>query len=178
MLNKLKLVEKSALNQVAAFMATAARTAPKAKGLDNIDILIINNSKDKNKLIKKMRQIAKDADKPGFSRDAKSIEPSPVIVIIGTKTKPIGLTYCRFCGYKDCDHLLTSKGSCSFNAIDLGIAIGSAVSIAANFHIDNRIMYSIGKAAMELNLFKDKNIKIALGIPLSAKGKNPFFDRK
>jgi len=178
MRNKSKLAENSALNQVAAFMATAARTAPKAKGIDNIATLIINNSKDKNKLIRKMRRLAKDANKPGFSRDAKNIEHSPVIVIIGTKTQPIGLTYCSFCGYNNCDHLLKSKGSCSFNTIDLGIAAGSAVSIAANFRIDNRIMYSIGKAAMALNLFKDKNIKIALGIPLSAKGKNPFFDRK
>ena len=39
------------------------------------------------------------------------------------------------------------------------------------------MMYSIGKAALELKLFGD-GVKQAIGIPLSAAGKNPFFDRK
>jgi uncharacterized ferredoxin-like protein len=38
-------------------------------------------------------------------------------------------------------------------------------------------MYSIGRAAMDLGLFS-KDVKQALGIPLSVTGKNPFFDRK
>ena len=33
-----------------------------------------------------------------------------------------------------------------------------------------------GKAAIELGIFGD-DVLIAYGIPLSAKGKNPFFDR-
>lgn len=39
-------------------------------------------------------------------------------------------------------------------------------------------MYSVGKTAIKKGLFKDKSIKQALGIPLSASGKNIFFDRK
>jgi uncharacterized ferredoxin-like protein len=37
-------------------------------------------------------------------------------------------------------------------------------------------MYSAGKAALSLGLFS-AGVKIALAIPLSVSGKNPFFDR-
>lgn len=65
---------------------------------------------------------------------------------------------------------------CSFNSGDLGIAVGSAVSVATDHRVDNRIMYSAGKAALELGLLGD-GVAIAFGVPLSATGKNPFFDR-
>ena len=120
---------------------------------------------------------AKKENKPGFERDALNLKQSPVIVLIGTKTAAIGLTYCGFCGFKDCAAMEAAAAVCSYNPMDLGIAAGSAVSIAADFHIDNRIMYSAGKTAVEINLFKDKKITIALAIPLSASGKNIFFDR-
>jgi uncharacterized ferredoxin-like protein len=38
-------------------------------------------------------------------------------------------------------------------------------------------MYSIGKAALALGLL-GKDAALAIGIPLSATGKNPYFDRK
>jgi uncharacterized ferredoxin-like protein len=53
----------------------------------------------------------------------------------------------------------------------------SAAEVAGRFHIDNRIMYSIGRACLDLGIFGPK-VKQALGIPLSVTGKNPFFDRK
>jgi len=171
-------LENQAVLQIAGFMAAASRTAPKAKGTDNILTMIIDDTKTKNKLIDRMQRISKEQNKPGFERDARNIEKSNALLLIGTKTEPLGLTYCGFCGYKDCATLKKAKGICAYNSMDLGIAVGSAVSIASDFRIDNRIMYSAGKAAMGLNLFKDKKVKIALGIPLSASGKSPFFDRK
>ena len=59
--------------------------------------------------------------------------------------------------------------------IDLGIALGSAVKVASDLNVDNRIMYSIGLAAKKMNLLEADEIQ---GIPLSIKGKNIFFDRK
>ncbi|MEM2806837.1 MAG: ferredoxin domain-containing protein [Candidatus Bathyarchaeia archaeon] len=56
-----------------------------------------------------------------------------------------------------------------FKALDLGIALGSAVKIASLLNIDNRIMYRIGTAALRLNLLPEATV--AMGIPLSAKGK-------
>ena len=63
-----------------------------------------------------------------------------------------------------------------FTSIDLGIALGSAVALAADFHVDNRIMFTIGKAATSLGLLGDHNL--IMGIPLACTGKSPFYDRK
>ncbi|MGD0658918.1 MAG: DUF2148 domain-containing protein [Syntrophorhabdales bacterium] len=46
--------------------------------------------------------------------------------------------------------------------------------LAAEMGIDNRIMYTVGAAAKALRLLDSD---IIIGIPLSATGKNPFFDR-
>jgi uncharacterized ferredoxin-like protein len=59
--------------------------------------------------------------------------------------------------------------------LDLGIAVGSAVKTASILNVDNRIFYRIGAAAKRLNYMPEASI--IMGIPLSAKGKNPYFDR-
>ncbi|MFH0897641.1 MAG: DUF2148 domain-containing protein [Candidatus Bathyarchaeota archaeon] len=59
--------------------------------------------------------------------------------------------------------------------IDLGIALGSAVKIASDLNVDNRIMHSVGMAAAKMGIMKADEIQ---GIPLSIKGNNIFFDRK
>jgi uncharacterized ferredoxin-like protein len=66
--------------------------------------------------------------------------------------------------------------NCIFKLLDLGIALGSAVKTASVLNVDNRIMYRIGVAAKRLNLLPEASIIV--GIPLSAKGKNIYFDRK
>jgi len=169
-------LELSAVKDVAEFMAAAARTAPKTRGMDNIETIVIDDPGEMDKLIQKMRELSKSLDKPSMERDAVSVMDSSQILVIGVKSAPPGLS-CDFCGYGTCAALTKSGGVCAFNSIDLGIAIGSAVSIASDFRVDNRVMYSIGKAAMELGLF-GKDVKQALGIPLSVTGKSPFFDRK
>ena len=57
------------------------------------------------------------------------------------------------------------------------IAIGAAAAVVDRHHADNRIMFTSGKAALRLNLLGD-DVKIAHGIPLSAKGKNVYFDKQ
>lgn len=156
-------------------MSVSARTAPKTKGIDNLIIKVLDD-KDKKKLITAMNDISKKNSMPSCARDAKNIADSPYIVIIAAKKQTMGLD-CGFCGYKSCKDLASTKGICAYNSIDLGIALGSASATASNKHADNRIMYSIGKASMECGLI-DKSAVQAIGIPLSATGKNPFFDRK
>ncbi|MGE5577770.1 MAG: DUF2148 domain-containing protein, partial [Syntrophothermus sp.] len=58
--------------------------------------------------------------------------------------------------------------------IDLGIAAGSAVKTASLLNVDNRVMYRIGVLARKLGLI---DADVVLGIPLSATGKSPYFDR-
>ncbi|NQU73169.1 MAG: ferredoxin [Candidatus Omnitrophica bacterium] len=175
MIRKSNEAEQLALEQVANLMVAAARTAPKTRGIDNIQTLILTET-DVKKLIPKMCEIAKRDNRPSFQRDAGNLEQVKACVIIATKINPVGLN-CGFCGFKTCEELKAAKGVCAYNAMDLGIAISSAATIAGRFHIDNRMMYSVGKAAIELCLF-DKGAGQAIGMPLSATGKNIFFDRK
>lgn len=70
------------------------------------------------------------------------------------------------------------KGSngpiCIVQAINLGIALGSAAKLASELNVDNRIMYTIGEGAKKLRLL---DCDIVFGIPLSVAGKNIYFDR-
>lgn len=167
---------KAAALQVAALMAAAARTAPKTRGIDNIKTFAINDDPTKEKLGSRMRQIGANEDRPSVARDAVNIENSSAVVVIGVESNTAGLN-CGYCGKPSCELLEEADGVCAFNSIDLGIAAASAVEVAGRFHVDNRIMFSIGRACLDLSLFGPK-VKQALGIPLSITGKNPFFDRK
>jgi len=171
--------EINAVKKVAEIMCASARTAPKAKGIDNIETLILSEEQ-KEMVIDEMRRIAEE-EKVGtmrntFLRDANNLKDSHQVVIIGTKLKTIGIPYCGYCGFHDCKACKDAEGICFFNSNDLGIAVGSAVSIAGINHIDNRVMYTVGRAVINLKLLDD-DIKIALGIPLSVTGKSIFFDR-
>ncbi|MFH0839110.1 MAG: DUF2148 domain-containing protein [Candidatus Omnitrophota bacterium] len=169
-------IEQEALLIVAKLMCVAARTAPKARGVDNIVTKIISG-KQKIRLIERMEKIGIKENKPSFVRDAENLKVASYVVLIGTKIKPMGLTYCNFCGFEGCEQATLHNAVCAFNTIDLGIAVGSAVSTAIDNRADNRVMYSAGINALELG-FLGKDVKVALGIPVSASGKNPFFDRK
>jgi len=169
-------LEKSAVLQVAALMIAAVRTAPKTRGIDNIRSLAIDDEPAKQKVIARMREIGARENRPSFARDAGNLESSPALVIIGVESNPAGLN-CGFCGKPTCEALENGNGICAFNSIDLGIATASAAEVAGRFHIDNRVMYSVGRACLDLKLFGPE-VRQALGIPLSVTGKNPFFDRK
>ncbi len=163
---------------VAKRMVVAARTAPKARGVNNIAMSILTGS-DIQSLAKTMKEIGEEQGNRIFLRDASNVlDHAQAVVIMGTRIESLGLKTCGLCGFPDC----ASKNKepnipCAFNTGDLGIAIGSAASVAMDARIDNRIMYTIGVAAQKMGLL-GKNYKIVYGIPLSATSKNPFFDRK
>jgi uncharacterized ferredoxin-like protein len=171
-----KEIETSSILNIAGLIMCAARTSPKTRGIDNIQTLLIDDGETKKKIVEKMKQISRDENRPFFERDANSIQFSPAIILIGVRKNPAGLN-CGFCGYLTCEELKETKGICSYNSIDLGIAICSSVIMANQLNIDNRIMCSVGRAALGLGLF-ERDVTQALGIPLSITGKNPFFDRK
>ena len=162
------------VDQLAKEMCVAARTAPKAKGIDLLEIMVVKGNSIK-KVSDKMLEIGNREDNPTFLRDGKNILGAQAIVIVGTKRQVLGLRYCGLCGYKNCVEAEQNKVLCVFNPGDLGIALGSAVAVAAHHHIDNRMMYTIGMAATEMKLLPES--VVAYGVPLSVSGKNPFFDR-
>jgi uncharacterized ferredoxin-like protein len=177
MLLKEKNYTEGALLEVAKKMVLAARTAPKARGINTIEIMIATGESI-GQLAQKMKEIGEKYDQAFFVRDANNLDHAPVIVLLGTRIQSIGLKKCGLCGFKSCDEKNEHPSvPCAFNTGDLGIAIGSAVSIASDNRVDNRIMYTVGQAAFELGFF-EKDIRVIYGIPLSATSKNPFFDRK
>jgi uncharacterized ferredoxin-like protein len=165
------------LVEAAKDMAVAARTAPKGRGRDQLHILILTGA-EKDTLADKMKEIGEGEKIDYFVRDAGNLRIAPVILLIGTECSPLSVDHCGFCGYSDCEENREHDlNPCAFSIGDLGIAVGSAVALAARKHIDNRIMFTAGRAAIDQGLFP-KPVTVAYGIPLSATGKNPFFDRK
>jgi len=143
--------ERDALLNVAKLMVVAARTAPKAQGEDKIKTAILTgNEKD---------ELANTMEQNGKVRDSKNVRDSEAVVLLGVEFGN------------------PTEEWINLNAklIDLGIAIGSAVKVASELNVDNRVMRSVGEAAKKMGLLKADEIQ---GIPLSVKGKNIFFDRK
>ena len=171
-------MEEQAALATAARMCAAARTAPKAKGIDRIVTLVLTGA-EKDALADKMHEVARRefGDAPStFHRDAENLRAAAAVVLIGSKPMQRGLAYCSLCGFASCAACREAGGRCCFDGIDLGIALGSAVSVAADERVDSRIMYTIGKAAEEMGY--EEGPVIWHGIPLSVTGKSPFFDRK
>ncbi|MBF0386154.1 MAG: ferredoxin [Candidatus Omnitrophica bacterium] len=158
-------------------MVLAATTAPKGRGENNMVAAIVEQDEIK-KISDKMKEMGTQLEIPGFLRDADNILKAQLMVLFGTKIKPMGLKKCGMCGFKDCSAKDQHKNiPCVFNTGDLGIAIGSAAAVAMDNRVDNRIMYSVGIAVMEMG-FLGEGIKVCYAFPLSATTKNPFFDRK
>jgi uncharacterized ferredoxin-like protein len=166
---------EAALRRCAELMAVASRTAPKTRGVDNLVIKVIS-SQDIGALAAKMREIGEKESLSFYARDAASVEKCSYVLVIGTRKMTLGLN-CGFCGYPTCEAITATDAVCAFNSMDLGIALGSAAATAASLHVDNRVMISVGRGAMLSGLI-DADVIQAIGIPLSATNKNPFFDRK
>lgn len=176
MIRKSREIEERAAETVAELMCAAARTAPKGKGQDNL-VTLIAKGETMQRLIEEMHRIAQESGASFFSRDAGCLEKVEIAVLFGEKVKTMGVPNCGYCGYANCAENEKNKGLCAISIGDLGIAIGSAISVAADCRVDNRVMFSIGRAALNLELFDDKEVQIAYGVPLSVSGKNIFFDR-
>ena len=187
--------EALAVKEAAKIIGISIRTAPKSGGFDDIAYRILTD-KQKKALVFKFKDVVaglqkekssdfKKALQLDWDSDADTIDKSDCLLIVGVKgTKALGLN-CGGCGFENCAQFLSAKRPrnlsipgpfCIFKILDLGIAISSAAKAAANFNIDSRIMYKAGLAADKLGLMKGYNP--ILGLPLSASGKNIYFDRK
>jgi uncharacterized ferredoxin-like protein len=182
--------EKAEMDGVLALakaMAVAARTAPKARGVDAIETLVVFGE-DLDSLARAMEKHREGAEMDDtFKRDAGSVRKSHAVLLVGLKDlrpkkmdKPLD---CGACGHGNCAGFLRAKKKegedfpgpvCLFQAMDLGIALSSACAVAARFHVDNRMMYTIGGPARKLGWMASQ---IMIGIPLSCTGKNIYFDR-
>lgn len=175
--------ESQALLEAAKLMLVAARTAPKTAGKDDVLTLIVYG-KEKNAIAEKMEDIAIERKIEEFKRDARNVRDSHAVVLVGVRgDRSVGLD-CGGCGCLGCgefDKSEKKRGSdftgptCVFKALDLGISLGSAAKTAGLLSVDNRMMYRVGTAAMKMGVLSEATIII--GIPVSARGKNIYFDR-
>lgn len=169
--------ERAAVLHTAERMCVAARTAPKTRGTDHIAACVLTGE-EKDALADQMEQLAEPLNKPFFVRDANNVRQSLAVVLIGTRLGVHGLNEaCKYCGFDNCAACTRAGAVCAYDNIDLGIAVGSAVSVAADNRVDSRVMFSVGRSALEMKLLGEETHNI-LGIPLSVSGKSPFFDRK
>jgi len=106
-----------------------------------------------------------------------------LIGVSGDPKKPNDPLNCGACGYPSCAEFMQGEKRegedfrgplCVFQAIDLGIALGSAAKMAMDLNVDNRIMYTLGAAARKLGWLDSD---VVIGFPLSVASKNPYFDR-
>ena len=158
---------------IARQMMTSARTAPKGKGVDVIEIALITDD-DIRRLSEEMIAIHEENAFKFFLRDADNILNAECILLIGTREHAHGLN-CGHCGFSNCAER-PSGVPCAIVSVDVGIAIGSACATAADHRVDTRVMFSAGLAAQRLDFLK--GCRQVFAIPVSASSKNPFFDRK
>lgn len=193
----MKRLETEGLEIVARLMAVSARTAPKTGGADLIHTRILTNG-EKDAVVAAMREIGerkalrrsrKDRAESvirDWSSDAKSIEDSNLLFLVGIQGKKAAHLDCGGCGFTSCAEMTAAvpmpRGKadfsgpfCMFRIMDLSLAVGSAAGTAMTHNVDNRIMQKAGVAALELGTLQPCDL--ILGIPLSATGKNIFFDR-
>jgi uncharacterized ferredoxin-like protein len=177
--------ESEAVRSVAGLMALAARTAPKAVGIDSIRIEVLTG-KEQGKLADAMIAGAKETGFDFFRINGEQVRVSDATVLIGVEGQKTPGINCGGCGHASCAEMTKAVAAgknkdapyhgpnCVFKISDLGIAVGSAVKTAAIHNVDNRIMFSAGVAAMKLGHLK--GCSVAYGIPLKASGKNIYFD--
>lgn len=177
-------VERNAIRVAAGMMAVSARTAPKAAGIDRIRTLILDED-DLQLLASAMEEKFKCKAVPlqGFPNNAEQVRQSSAVILIGVTGEPKRMhppVNCGACGNKTCEEFVKSgrregedfRGPlCIWQSIDLGVALGSAVKMASELNVDNRIMYTIGAAARKLKLM---DADLIIGISLVSIGKNPY----
>ena len=182
-------VEHEAIITAAKLITAAVTTAPKTRGVSSIQSVLVEGE-DVERLARAMEQHAAQKAVVGeiFKRDAGNIRSSAAVLLIGVKgtmpKKPENPLNCGACGYSNCAEFIRArKGKhgedfigplCVFQSIDLGIALGVAAKVAAELNIDNRLMYTIGAGAMQMNVL---DADVIIGLPLSVAAKNIFFDR-
>ena len=142
---------------VARQMMTAARTAPKGKGVDIIEIAMVTGD-DLKVLSDKMVAMVEEHGMKFFLRDAANILQAECVIIIGTREQAQGLN-CGHCGYPTCAGRPEGV-PCAVNSVDVGIAIGSACATAADLRVDTRVIEG-GKVILSFEAGTDDLMPVA-----------------
>jgi len=167
-------------------MALAARTAPKGKGTDMLEIRVLAK-KDMKKLAARLEKLGKEKDIGFFLRmqEPRRLGRLCPYRLPGRRSRRHQLRRLRVCDCADFTKALRKKSK--RETPFAGPTASSAWPTSASRSVQqsrpprfitwtNRVMYSGGVAARDLCLFS-KDCTVVYAIPLSATGKNIFFDR-
>ena len=91
---------KEYMLQAAKQIMLAARTAPKGKGVDIIEIVTLTDE-DIDAVSAKMLQLAEETGMKFLIRDSENIQQADAMIVIGTRQAPQGLN-CAYCGFATC----------------------------------------------------------------------------
>ncbi|MBC7345190.1 MAG: hypothetical protein H5U03_07215, partial [Clostridia bacterium] len=123
-----------------------------------------------------------ETGKKNFDRDGDNVSRSQAVLLLGLKGAKIAGLDCGLCGGQCKDMKLKPVPGkdfigpiCAWRIMDLGIALGSAAKMASILNADNRIMYRAGLVAKRIGLM---DAEVVVAIPISAYGKNIYFDRE
>jgi len=175
--------EREGILEAARLMVVSARTAPKSGGVDDVLTAVVSGD-EIGALAADMEKLAVERKIERWGLQAKEVRSAEVIVLIGVRGTKRYVANCGACGYGSCEAFERAEKkpgqdfegpTCIFKALDLGVALGSAVKTASLLNVDNRIFYRIGAAARRLRYLPEASL--IMGIPLSAQGRNPYFGR-
>ena len=94
-------VEEETVLTVARLMAVSARTAPKAKGMDSIEVKVAGPG-ELGSLAAAMKDMGERLGYSFFVRDAGNISASDGCLLVGVRGhEPVGIN-CGGCGYANC----------------------------------------------------------------------------
>ena len=88
------------IKDIANKLMCAARTAPKARGTDNL-VLAVATDDTIVTLAEKMKQLAVERNMEFLNRDAENILNCGAVILFGMKISPLGLN-CAACGFPTC----------------------------------------------------------------------------
>jgi uncharacterized ferredoxin-like protein len=169
-------IKDESLKMAVTMVMNRILTAPKARGEDDVRILLVDGP-EKKSVADEMRKLGDERGRPGFLRDASNVDKAQCLIIVGAKKLTMNLD-CSMCGAPTCTEAIRKDINCVFPLTDLGIGLGSGLGLVQELGLDTRVMYTVGMAALSLKLFDDIHIRMALGLPFSVSSKSPFFDRK
>ena len=168
-------IRKAQALDIAQKMVVAARTAPKGKGVDVVECAVVDG--DDLEALRPHHGGRRRGSRVRILPARRQLcAQKPLHGARGHARRSPGLGTRGHCGFATCGER-TPGVPCEVNSVDVGIALGAAVSRAQAFGVDTRIMFSAGLAAQQLSLLGE-GVGQVYAIPVSISSKSPFFDRR
>lgn len=133
-------IRNETVRAAAQAVMAAARTAPKAKGRDMVEVAVVTEE-DIERLAETMVSMSGESGMKFLLRDADNIRQAQAVIVVGISDPHAvcGLN-CGYCGYPTCT-AKPAQAPCMMNGVDVGIAIGSACAAATDMRVDTRVMF-------------------------------------